>query len=380
MLGIRRAVALIGLIELMVVVSCWMPAGADGLAREEVAAASPAEASPAETLAEVGRALARLAKLDPGADIACDIEGAARYLSDVPLERPQEMLFDRALAGQGIFLQDGSALTIKLEFPSAQRIQTIQLLYVGEWAAPGVPEVAVVASRKRAETTQLGAFPAITQQPPRAPYIQQFNFPNDAPSGNSSWRRLALSIPSLPPALGLVEMRVIGHDTGLRRIAATVNQVSGIPEAITAGNVSQIAAAVRSRRLAAEKKSVQAEIVERLSALVSRLTAISVELVMPANTAGSEQSVVAQIVVHNGSERLVEQAIVKLRLPPGWRAAPARIEIETLPAGQSVYLPVTFYPVADSDELPAGYLYGAHDGEPLFLTATCRIASIETAP
>jgi len=352
-----------------------MPAGADGLAKEQVA-----EASPAEILAEVGRALARLAKLDPGADIACDIEGPTRYLSDVPLERPQQMLFDRALAGQGIFLQDGAALTIKLEFPSAQRIQTIQLLYVGEWAAPGVPEVAVVASRRRAETTQLGAFPAIAQQPPSAPYIQQFNFPNDARSPNSSWRRLALSIPSLPPALGLVEMRVIGYDTGLRRIAATVNQVAGIPEAITAGNVSQIGAAVRSRRLAAEKKSVQADIVERLSALVSRLTAISVELVMPANTTGADHSVVAQIVVHNGSERPVEQAIVKLRLPPGWRAAPARIEIETLPGGQSVYLPVTFYPVADSEQLPAGYLYGAHGGEPLFLTATCRTGSIETAP
>ncbi len=365
----------------MTVLCCWRPAGAAGLAREERRAeAAPAEASPPEILAEVGRTLARLAKLDPGTDIACDIEGPARYLSDVPLERPQEMLFDRALAGQGIFLQDGSALTIKLEFPSRQRIRTIQLLYVGEWATPGVPEVAVVVSRKRGEAIDAGALPAITQPPQRAPYIQQFNFPDGAGSDAGGWRRVALTIAGLPPGLGLVEMRVIGYDAGLRRIAETINEVSGIPEAITAGNVSQIAATVRSRRLAAEKRSVQAEVVERLSALVSRLTGVSVELIIPANTAGSEKPVVAQIAVHNGSERPVEQAIVKLRLPPGWRAAPARVEVEELPGGESVYLPVTFYPVAGSEQLPTGYLYGAHDGEPLFLTAICRIGNIERSP
>ncbi len=371
-LGIRRVLSLVGL---FVIVSRWMSAGADGLAKAEVA-----EASPAQILAEVGSTLARLAKLDPGTDIACDIEGPAHYLSDVPLDRPQQMLFDRALTEQGIFLQDGSPLTIKLEFPSPHCIQTIQLLYVGEWTAPGVPEVPVGASLKRAETTQLGALPAIAQPPPGAPYLQQLNFPNDAQSEKSSWRRLTLSIPSLPPGLGLVEMRVIGYDAGLRRIAATVNQVAGIPEAITAGNVSQIAAAVRSRRLAAEKRNVQAETVERLSALVSRLTAVSIELVIPANSAAAEQSLVAQIAIHNGSERPVEQAIVKLTLPPGWRAAPARIEVEVLPGGQSACLPVTFYPLAGSDQLPAGYLYGAHDGQPLFLMATCTIAGTEPAP
>jgi len=214
----------------------------------------------------------------------------------------------------------------------------------------------------------VGRLPAISQQPAREPFVQQVNFADDTESAGQEWRRLSLAIPQLPPGLGLVEMRVIGYDAGLRRIAGTARQIAQQPESISPGVLSQIAASLRARRLGGDKKASQTEAVERLSALISQLSGISVELSVP-KALDSDQSVAAQLNIHNESQHILEQAVVRLRLPPGWRAAPARLVIEQLPGGESILLPVTVYPAAGSDRELSAYLYGAYNGQPLFVLA-----------
>jgi len=367
-----------GLVSLGLAVVCCLSASAADLTQEAQPTnpAQPQQPAPVEVIAEISREMAKMARLDPAADIACDIKGSARYLSDEPLGRPQQLLFDKVLTGQGIFLEPGEPLTIKLEFPTRHRIQCIQLLYAGQWQDPGVPEVTIAAIGKGGTATEVGRLPAITQQPAHEPFVQQVNFRDDTGSTGQEWRRLSLAIPQLPTGLGLVEMRVIGYDAGLRRIAGTAHQIAQQPENISPGVLSQIAASLRARRLRGDKKASQTEAVERLSALISQLSGISVELSVP-KALDSDQSVAASIDVHNDSQHILEQAVVKLRLPPGWRAAPARLVIEQLGGGESIFLPVTIYPAAGSERELSAYLYGAYNGEPLFVLAVTRMDGAE---
>ncbi len=359
-----------GLVGLGLALVCCLSAAAADLAQEAQPsdAAQSQQPAPADIIAEISREMAKMARLDPAADIACDIKGSARYLSDEPLDRPQQLLFDKVLTGQGIFLEPGEPLIITLEFPTRHRIQCIQLLYAGQWQDPGVPEVAIAAIGKAGTATEVGRLPAISQQPAREPFIQQVNFADDTESAGQEWRRLSLAIPQLPTGLGLVEMRVIGYDAGLRRIAGTAHQIAQQPENISPGMLSQIAASLRARRLRGDKQASQTKAVARLSALISRLSGISVELSVP-KALDSDQSVAAQLNIHNESQHILEQAVVRLRLPPGWRAAPARLVIEQLPGGESILLPVTVYPAAGSDRELSAYLYGAYNGQPLFVLA-----------
>ncbi len=321
-----------------------------------------------------------MARLDPAVDVLCEIEGPVRYLSNEPMQRPQQLLFDKLLTGQGIFADPDQPVTITLQFPAGHRIQCIQLLYAGLWADTGVPEVILTAIGKDIETTEVGRLPAITQQPAREPFVQQLNFPDDTETAQQEWRELALHIPQLPPDLGLVEMRLIGYDAGLRRIANAANAVSQKPEAITPGIVSQIAAGLRARRISSEAVALRDELVERLSALTSELAGVRAELVMQEQLA-PDRPVSARLGIYNDSPYSLDQAVARLRLPPEWRAAPARVIIEHLGAGKSVSVPITIYPALGSNRELSGYLYGAFNGEPLFVLMTVATAKAqEKAP
>ena len=367
-----------GLASFGLALVCCLSAAAADLAQEAqpTDAAQPQQPAPAEMIAEISREMGKIAGLDPATDIACDIKGSARYLSDEPLARPQQLLFDKLLTGQGIFLEPGEPLTIKLEFPTGHRIQCIQLLYAGQWQDPGVPEVTIAAIGKGGTATEVGRLPAITQQPAHHPFVQQVNFADDTESAGQEWRRLVLAIPQLPTGLGLVEMRIIGYDAGLRRIAGAAHQIAQQPENISPGVLSQIAASLRARRLRGDKKASQTEAVERLSALISQLSGISVELSVP-KALDSDQSVAAHVNIHNESQHILDQAVVKLQLPPGWRAAPARLVINQLAGGESILLPVTVYPAPGSERELSAYLYGAYNGEPLFVLAVIRTDGTE---
>jgi len=369
------------LVSFGLTVICCLAAAADsGQQGQPSDPAQLQQLAPAGIIAHISREMAKMARLDPAGDIACDIEGSARYLSDQPLGRPQQLLFDKLLTGQGIFLEAGRPLTINLQFPTRHRLQSLQLLYAGQWQQPGVPEVTITALDRGDTAAEVGRLPAITWQPAHQPFVQQLNFADDPESEEPGWRRLSLVIEQLPAGLGIVEMRVIGYDAGLRRIAGVAHQLAQQPDAISPGVLSQIAASLHSRRLGEGKKASQTEAVEQLTALISQLSGISVELRV-AKTLDSDEAVAAQVKITNESPHGLQQAVVKLRLPPGWRAAPARLVIEQLGGGESTFLPVTIYPAAGSERELSAYMYGIYDGQPLFVLAAIKAEAVEaTAP
>jgi hypothetical protein len=321
----------------------------------------------AETLVELGQAITRLSRLDPAADITCTVAGATRYAADPPLEQPQSLLFDKQTSGQGVFGAPDTPLIIAMEFVSRQRIQCIQLLYAGQWAAPGLPAVRVEVTEDGTEARLVGTMPAMSAEPAARPIIQQVNFPDGNGNRDGQWRRVRLSIPGLPPELGLVEIRVIGYDEGLRGIGTGLNQIARDPAAISVGNISNIAVAVRSRRLSASKSIEQHEAVHRLSRVISLLSGVYFELLIDTPAQG-EQPAEGRLRIDNASNKPLDASIIKLRLPPGWRAAPAKHDLSPVAAGQCIFLPTSIYP-ANTEELPTVCLYGGYDGEPLFLMA-----------
>lgn len=321
----------------------------------------------AETLAQVGLAVTKLSRLDPATDVLCTIDGASRYVATPPPDRPQSLLFDKQTAGQGIFGLPDTPLTIGMEFVSRQRIQCIQLLYAGLWASPGVPPVQVAVIEDETEARVVGTMAAVSAIPAAQPIIQQVNFPDGNGNRDGQWRRVRLTIPGLPPDLGLVEIRVIGYDEGLRGIGTALNQIARDPAAISVGNISNIAVAVRSRRLSAAKSLEQHDAVCKLSRVVSLLSGVLFELLIDTPAKG-EQPAEGRLRIDNASNKPLDASIIKLRLPPGWRAAPAKHELSPVAAGQCIFLPTSIYPAATS-ELPTVCLYGGYEGEPLFLMA-----------
>ena len=327
----------------------------------------PQTVSILETIAEVGQAITRLSRLDPAADISCSVRGASRYAGSPRPDQPQALLFDRITTDQGIFGSPDSPLVINIEFVSRQRIQSIQLIYAGQWDDPGVSAVEVAVIEKEDELRVVGTMPAIPTAPATQPIIQQINFHDGNASRDGQWRRMRLTIGALPPELGLVEMRVIGYDEGLRGIGTGLNQIARDPAAISVGNISNIAVAIRSRRLSAAKTADQHLAVQRLSRIVSLLSGVFFELLIDAPAEG-DRPADTRFRIDNTSSKPLDQSILKLRLPPGWRAAPGRQTVGEIPAGGCIFLPTSIYPVA-TDELPTACLYGGYDGEPLFLMA-----------
>ena len=326
-------------------------------------------ASHARVFSTISRHLISMARLDPATDIACDIEGQSRYVSVEALEWPQQLLFDGAVSDdQGIFTQAGEPLGIRLPFRTGQHVQCIQLVYAGVWRAPGIPEVPIVLQTPAGESHPVGALPPISTPPPSQPYTQQIVFPEDITDGQTDWRRLLLTISGLPDSLGLVEVRVIGYAATLRSLAGVAHQLAAQPEIGDVGTLSQIAAAVRARRLAGEKSDLQHQILRQLTAIITDISQVSVMLKILPERADAD-AFDAQIEVRNSSPHALEQAVVRLQVPAGWGVAQARMVIEPLTAGESIFLPVTVHPVQDSQQELSAYMYGAHNDEPLFLLA-----------
>jgi len=155
---------------------------------------------------------------------------------------------------------------------------------------------------------------------------------------------------------------VIGYDEGLRGIGTGLNQIARDPAAISVGNISNIAVAVRSRRLSASKSVEQHEAVHRLSRVISLLSGVYFELLIDTPAQG-EQPAEGRLRIDNASNKPLDASIT-----PGWRAAPAKHDLSPVAAGQCIFLPTSIYP-ANTEELPTVCLYGGYDGEPLFLMA-----------
>jgi hypothetical protein len=327
--------------------------------------------STGQILEQIGRQLGQMARLDSTIDIACDIDGPARYVSADLLQRPQEILFDGVVSGQGIFTDGGEPLSIRLTFATGQRIQCVQLTYSGVWSEPGIPQVPVLLHTPAGDSRQVGVIPPIATPTPTGLYTQQIVFSEDAQQEESGWRRLLLTINDLPASLGLVEVRVIGHDAALRSLATVANQLARQPELAGPGMLSQMAAAVRARRVAGEKRHLRHELLHSLSALIGEMSEMSVTLYIPAGD-NSTDTIEARIEVSNCSPHPLEQAVVRLEVPAGWGVAPARMVVDTLPAGESIFLGATLHPGDASQQQLFAYMYGAHNGEPLFLLAEVK--------
>lgn len=322
----------------------------------------------ASRLKMIAGRLSQLSQLDLTNDVEWTTEGPACYLSDSDLAHPERVLYDGQLAGQGLFLIPGEPFTVKMTFASYQRIQSVQVLYAGEWDAAGIPEVGVIGVLSGGESQQIGILSGIAEPPQRQPIVQQLNFAATPAGKDNDWRRIYLEFKDVPPRMGLVEVRVVGFDRDVKNIARALHSLSQTPEDITSGSLSSVAAMTRARRVPGAKSAMKDEVVAELSAMVTELSGLHLEIEFGEQDAsGDEPSLAAKIGVRNDSDIGLEWSMVKLELPPGWRAAPSRFTVEELAPHEGIFLPLTFWPGPDTRQTPSAYLYGAYNGQPIFV-------------
>ncbi|MFP3904690.1 MAG: hypothetical protein ACLFWB_10660, partial [Armatimonadota bacterium] len=171
----------------------------------------------------------------------------------------------------------------------------------------------------------------------------------------------------LPPKLGVTEIRMEAYDAALRRIATASHTLSKQPEQITTGIISQLAIALRVRRAKEQKKERIERIVSEYSALISDLSGVQMSL-KTAPPEDRDEPGTLKVRLQNSSDQPLLSAAIRLQLPPGCRAAPARLQLEEVAAGETVSLPVKLWLTDPSQALEA-YLVGAWDDQPFFLIA-----------
>ncbi|MFO7946955.1 MAG: hypothetical protein R6V19_09075 [Armatimonadota bacterium] len=313
------------------------------------------------------RELAKISRLQLPEDVHCDIQGASSYKSPRALDSPGDLLFDGKTTDQGIFAAPQETLTINLNLVARRKITYLQVLYSGRWDEPGVPEIPIFAVSTQGDTVQVGLLPALVDEPEKMPVVQQAKWLEDTGRAGHEWTRLRLVIPSLPPELGVAEIRMEAYDAALRRIATASHTLAKQPEQITAGIISQLAIALRVRRAREQKKRRIERIVSEYSALVSDLS--GVQMILETAPADDEDEAgELTITLQNTSEQPLLSAAIRLQLPPGCRAAPARLQVEEVAPGETVCLPVKLW-LTDPGQSPGAYLVGAWDDQPFFLIA-----------
>ncbi len=321
----------------------------------------------AQMLDRSSRELAKISRLQLPEDVHCDLKGASSYKSPEALDSPQELVFDGKTRDQGIFVALEETLTINLNLVARRRITYLQVVYSGTWDEPGIPEIAIYAVSTQGDTVQVGLLPALVDEPEKMPVVQQARWLEDTGRAGHEWTRLRLVIPSLPPELGVAEIRMEAYDAALRRIATASHTLAKQPEQITVGILSQLAIALRVRRAKEQKKQRIEQIVSEYSRLISDLSGVQMSL-KTAPPEDRDEPGTLKVRLQNSSDQPLLSAAIRLQLPPGCRAAPARLQVEEVAPGETVYLPVKLWMTDPSQALDA-YLVGAWDDQPFFLIA-----------
>lgn len=273
-----------------------------------------------------------------------------------PGHHASTILCDGWKTEQGLVWPAGETLTIMLDLNSPHRLRWLRVHYgTGGEALPVAAQVE--ALDRQGQWVKLGELP-----PPQDAAWPESTFESD-PAGES--QRLRLVYPELKQPLWLKEIEVSGDDGALTRQSERFRAMAANTSFDDFGLIGQLAIMLRVRRMLGHDSVLQERALTHLAAFCSAASGIHVRLEVPPD-APRTGPLQAFLVVENRGSRTLREGNVKLKLPPGWSAAPGKFQVG-LPPRESVRLPLTLTRPADGGRLTL-LITGTVDETPLFMS------------
>jgi len=273
-----------------------------------------------------------------------------------PGARAATILCDGWKTDQGLIFAAHEPLTLSLDLNSPHRLQWVRVHYgLGEGYA--APEATVEGIDRAGTWHRLGALAATTDTAWPAALVDV----QDA----GEYQRLRLVYPELQQRLWLKEIELEGRDGALTRAAERFRTLAAGQGCGDFGVVSQLAMVLRVRRMLGHDRTLQERALTSLADFCSVTSGISARVELPPEAPRSGPAK-AQLVASNRGEHRLQEGSVKLKLPPGWSAAPGKFEVN-LRAGETVRLPVTLNRSSEGGRLTL-LITGVLDGTPLFMS------------
>ncbi|MEN6401386.1 MAG: NEW3 domain-containing protein [Armatimonadia bacterium] len=230
---------------------------------------------------------------------------------------------------QGLIWQPGEPLEINLDLNSGHRLQWLRVHY-GFTEAYEAPQAVIEGRDREGNWIELGKVPAAAGTGTISPLVEL--------NPSTEYQLLRLKYPALKKMLWIKEIELVGTDGALERAAQRFEALAAQREAPDPALLSQLTIALRVRRMVGSDKTLQERALDYLAEVTAVASGVRAVLDLPPD-APAEGSVAAQIIVTNSGRNNLRDGNVKLKLPPGWSAAPGKFDL-TVPAGQTVRLPV----------------------------------------
>lgn len=246
-----------------------------------------------------------------------------------PGAEASRILCDGWWSYQGLIWQPGEPLEIDLDLNSGHRLQWLRVHY-GFTEAYEAPEAVIEGRDREGNWAELGKVPAAAGTGTISPLVEL--------KPDAEYQLLRLKYPALKKMLWIKEIELAGTDGALERAAQRFEALAGQRGAPDAALLSQLTIALRVRRMVGSDKTLQERALDYLAEVTAVASGVRAALDLPPD-APAEGPVAAQIIVTNSGRIPLRDGNIKLKLPPGWSAAPGKFDV-TVPAGQTVRLPV----------------------------------------
>ncbi len=262
---------------------------------------------------------------------------------------------------QGLLWDAGAPLTLTLDVNSPHQLQWLRVHY-GLKEGFAAPAARVEGLERTGEWKKLGILPATQKE--EKPWAE-WTF-----SGAEEYQRIRLVYPSLTQKLWIKEIEMAGRDGALVRHQERFRTLAAQEGFADFGLVSQLALALRVRRMMGADRNLQERALTALADFCRLTSGIQLWMELSKSDA-PEKAVRGELIISNEGPYSLQEGNVKLRLPPGWSAAPGKWEGIQLGPGETTRLPVVLTRAPEGGRLI--YLFtGMLDGTPLFMSQPLR--------
>lgn len=311
-------------------------------------------------LLQAADAVRQAAPLDVTEEVSYTSSRQAQFIADgtPPQARPERVLCDGWVGYQGLIWPAGEPVEITLDLNSPHRLQAVQVHY-GWGEAYGAPACAIEGRDAEGNWHPLAALPELA--PGGADHSAR-----TAIGAAEEYQFIRLRYPALTQKLWVQEIVVSGLDGAMLRAAERFELLAANPNPDDFGVVSQLALALRVRRMLGHDRTLQERALQALTAFCSLASGVEVS-VQVAEVMAADVATPAWLVVSNRSHEAFREGHIKLRLPPGWRAAPSKFDL-TVYAGKTVKLPLDLFAPPGPAQLSL-LVTGVVGANPLFLSS-----------
>lgn len=262
---------------------------------------------------------------------------------------------------QGLVWAAGAPLTLTLDMNSPHQLEWLRVYY-GLQEGYAAPAARVEGLERTGEWKKLGLLPAAQDK--------QKAWAEWAFAGTGEYQRVRLVYPALTQKLWIKEIEMAGRDGALVRHQERFRTLSAIEGFADFGLVSQLALALRVRRMIGAERNLQERALTALADFCHITSGLHLQMELPKSDVPKE-TVKGELILRNEGPYSLQEGNVKLRLPPGWSAAPGKWEGIRIGPGETARLPVVLTRAPEGGRLI--YLFtGMLDGTPLFMSQPIR--------